>query len=122
MAAAKRGDFDHATTAVIDLVAEDWGNAPAHRAWACVLLEQGKATDAVAAFRTVLSLDPRSATAHFELVEALLAEADKNPFLPLMNWLDAYEAVQAGLRITPDSEIGLGLLARVEAQRERTFV
>ena len=117
MAAAKRGDFHHAEAVVIDLVAEDWENAAAHRAWGCLLLEQGKATDAVAALRIAASLDPRSAELHFELVDALLAEAEKNPFPTLTNWLEASDAVNAGLALMPGHERGVALFERVESQR-----
>lgn len=122
IAAAKRGDFDGAAIAVIDLVAEDWDNAEAHRAWGCLLLEQDKPTDAVAAFRTASTLDPRRPDVHFELATALLAEAKKNPFLPLTNWLEARDAVEEGLARSPYDQNGLDLRCQVEAQRSRALV
>jgi len=76
IAAAKRGEFEHATTAVLDLIAEDWNNAEAHRAWGRLLLTQGKATDAAAALRVAADLDPRPADVHFDLAHALLTQAD----------------------------------------------
>ncbi len=122
IAAAKRGDFDGATTAVIDLVAEDWDNAEAHRAWGCLLLERDKPTDAVAAFRTAANLDPRRSDVHFELAAALLAEAQKNPFLPLTSWLEAKEAVEEGLARSPYDQVGIDLRDQVETQRSRALI
>ncbi len=122
IAAASRGEFDRARSAVIDLVAEDWHNAAAHQTWAQVLLEEGKATDAVAAYRTAVSLDPQRAELHFELAQALLIEAEKNPFVPLSNWLDTRDAVEAGLKMWPTHELGLELQRKVEDQRVRALL
>ena len=58
---AKNGNHEHAKSIVIDLIAEDWHNVEAHRAWGRVLLQEGKPSDAVAAFRVALSIDNRSA-------------------------------------------------------------
>lgn len=119
--AAKRGDFATATNVVLDLVAEDWNNAEGHLAWGRVLRAQGKAVDAVAAFRTALVLNPTSADIHFELASGLLEEAAKNPYLPLTNWIEAREAVTQGLRLRSDSLVGRHLLRVIDEQRDRAL-
>lgn len=121
VAAAKRGEFDNARAVVIDLVSEDWNNAVAHRAWGRVLLEEGKTSDAVAAYRTAANLDPREADVHFELANALLEEAEKSPFLPLENWLEARNAAQEGLTRAPVDEFGIDLLRQIEDHRDRVL-
>jgi len=117
VAAAKRGEFDLATTVVIDLVAEDWHNADAHRAWGRLLLEQGKAIDAVAAFRVAASLDPLRALSHFELANALLVEGQQNLYFPLIHWVEAQEAVKTGLGLAPGDHRGLELQSKIEEHR-----
>lgn len=117
--AAERGDIEAAKSTVIDLIAEDWNNAEAHRAWARVLRAEGKLGDAVAACRTAVSLDPRRAEMHFELAETLLAEADQTPFPLLVNWLETRQAVLDGLERSPDKLRGTHLLAAVDKRRDR---
>ena len=121
IAAAERGDFDQATSTVIDLVAEDWNNAEAHSAWGHVLLAQGKTIDAVESYRTALSLDPRGAEVYFDLAGALLEVARADPFLPLTNWLEAQDAVHEGLKRWPNNELGLRLFDEVEDLRTRAI-
>ena len=119
VAAADRGDYTTATNVVIDLIAEDWNNAEAHRAWGCVLLAQGKATDAVSAFRTAMQIDPRRSDLHFDLARALLGEAEQNPYLPLVNWIEARETILEGLRRSPGDKAGLKMLNHVEQHKRR---
>lgn len=121
IAAAERGDVERATAAVIDLIAEDWNNAEAHRAWSRVLSAKGLMSDAVAACRTALTLDPRRPDLHFALAEALLAEAEQNPFLPLAHWREARQAVLDGMERSPDTARGAALLDRVEHNRARAI-
>jgi len=85
IASAQNGNFEHARSVVIDLIAEDWNNAEAHRAWGRVLLKERKHSDAVAAYRLAVSLDGTRAELHFEFATALLAEAQKVRFAPLAN-------------------------------------
>jgi len=118
VAAAERGEFAGATTVVLDLIAEDWHNAEAHRAWGCLLLAQRKTTDAVSAFRVAADLDPQRAELQFALANSLLAEAESTPYPPLTNWVDARSAVDAGLLIAPGHPVGLGLRDRLEEHRE----
>lgn len=118
VAAANRGDFDGATIAVVDLIAEDWNNAEAHRAWGHVLLQRGKASDAVAAFRIALDLDPRRGEFYFDLVDALLAEADKTPFPSLTNWVEANAAIKSGLERSPGDERGMQLRSQIAQRRQ----
>jgi len=115
--AADRGEFDYAKSVVIDLIAEDWNNAQAHRAWGRVLLAEGKTADAVAAYRTAVSLDPRRADVHFDLAEALLADFGANPFTPHTSWVEAREAVSNGLARTANHARGNNILARIEQAR-----
>lgn len=119
VAAADRGDYTSATNTVIDLIAEDWNNAEAHRAWGLVLLAQDKATDAVSAFRTAMQIDPRRTDLHFDLARALLSEAEKNPYFPLANWIETRETILEGLRRSPGDKAGLKLLNHVEQHKRR---
>ena len=117
VAASNRGEFATAKEVVIDLVSEDWHNAAAHRAWGQLLLNEGKPSDAAAAFRVAVDLDPRQGAVHFDLAAALFAEAEASPYLRLTNWVELRAAVQEGLDRAPDSERGLMLLASVESLR-----
>ena len=119
--AAERGELERATTAVIDLIAEDYNNADSHRAWGRVLLAKGMTSDAVSAFRTAIAIDPRRADLYFGLAEAILVHAEHNPFLPLSTWNDARQAVLDGLERGPDELIGHALLRKVEQQRARAL-
>lgn len=115
--AARQNDFATARTTVIDLVAEDYANADAHRAWGHVLLSEGKTVDAIAALRMSLDLDDSSADAHFDYAVALLRAASRDSFLALSHCSDALAAIKAGLDRTTEKERGLRLLAEAESKR-----
>lgn len=121
VSSAQNGNFEHARSVVIDLIQEDWHNAEAHRAWGRVLLEEGKATDAVASFRVAASIDARNPELHFELAEALLTEARKFSFIPLPNRVEANEAIATGLSLAPDHPRGLELRAMWHSSDEIVF-
>ena len=106
---------------MIDLIAEDWHNAEAHRAWGRVLLQEGKASDAVAAYRVAVSLNDRSPQLHLEFAAALLAETEKYSFIPLPNWVEAREAIENGLLLSPDHPTGLDMLKMLDANRDQAL-
>ena len=115
--AAERGEFAGARRTIIDLVAEDYSNAEAHRAWGQILLAEGKSHDAAAAFRTALELDDSHVETYFDLAEAAIDVASHRPFLALEHWSEARQATLDGLARMPHSPRGLSLMAAAEQQR-----
>ena len=101
VASAENGNYEHAKSVVIDLIAEDYNNAQAHRAWGRVLLHEKKAADAVAAYRVAVVLESNDSAMWFEFAEALVAERRSFAIVPLPNMIEAKEAVAAGLRLAP---------------------
>ena len=116
---AQQGEHDSATDIVIDLVTEDPDCAVAHRAWGRVLLEQGRATDAVAAYKAAVALAPDEAALQFELAYALVAQAEKSPFVGLTSYIEAKDAVEAGLHRDPDNTLAPGLIDLIDAGRHK---
>lgn len=114
VASAENGKFEHAKSVVIDLIAEDYNNAQAHRAWGQVLLHEGKSSDAVAAFRVAVSLEVYDPSMWFEFAEALIIQRHSYALVPLPNMIEARDAVAAGLRLAPGDERGLALRAQIE--------
>ena len=114
IASAKDGNYEHAKSVVIDLIAEDYHNAQAHRAWGKVLLQEGKVSDAVAAYRVALTLEAHDENMYFEFAEALLAQRQRYAFIPLPNLIEAREAVSAGLRLAPGDPRGMELRTQVK--------
>lgn len=113
IATAENGNYEHAKAVVIDLISEDYNNAAAHRAWGRVLYKEGKATDAVAAFRVAVALDSREPQLLFEFAEALMYQAHRYAFVPLSNMVEARDAVDAGLRLSPGDPKGLQLQSQL---------
>jgi len=114
---ATNGNIEHAKSMVIDLVAEDWNNAEAHRAWGAILLQEGKTSDAVASFRVALNLNPQNPEGYFELADALVIQTHSFALVPLPNWAEAQELVQEGMRLAPGHPHGLNLQATFEQMR-----
>lgn len=106
IASAENGNYEHAKSVVIDLIAEDYNNAQAHRAWGRVLLHEKKAADAVAAYRVAVGLESNDSAMWFEFAEALVAERRSFAIVPLPNMIEAKEAVAAGLRLAPGDARG----------------
>ena len=121
VSSAQNGNFEHARAVVIDLIQEDWHSAEAHRAWGRVLLEEGKATDAVAAFRVATSIDSRNPELFFELADALLIEAQKYAFIPLPNRVEANEAIDRGLVLAPGHPLGPELREKLNSTGDRAL-
>ena len=114
IASAVDGNYEHAKAVVIDLIAEDYNNAEAHRAWAKVLLHEGKSTDSVAAYRVAVTLEPHDAGLQFEFAKALVVQRQKYAMVALPNLIEAREAVSAGLRLAPGDPQGLALRDQIE--------
>ncbi len=121
ISSSAKGDFDSAVAEVIDLVSADWSCALAHRAWGRILLDQGKAVDAAESFRTSIALSPDDPELHFELALVLVEHAESAEYLELTSWIDARDAVLAGLDVEPDSALGRSLLEIIEGERERVL-
>ena len=106
VASAENGNYEHAKSVVIDLIAEDYNNAQAHRAWGRVRLHEKKAADAVAAYRVAVGLESNDSAMWFEFAEALVAERRSFAIVPLPNMIEAKEAVATGLRLAPGDTRG----------------
>lgn len=122
IATAKNGDYEHAKSVVIDLISEDYQNAQAHRAWGRVLLEEGKVSDAVAAYRVAVTLDNESPYLLFEFAESLLIQRQRFAHVPLPNWIEAREAVDTGLSLAPGDPKGLRLREQIARNLEVSAV
>ena len=122
MALSAAGDFDTAADLVIDLVAEDPTCASSHRAWGRVLLDQGRWSDSVAAYRTAAELSQNDPELQFELGFALVTQADKEPYLGLANYLEAADAVHKGLALDPSNTVGNSLQAIIDTRRKEVLV
>lgn len=97
-----------------ELVSTAPSSIQAQKLQAETLEAQGKADDAIAAYRKILETDPHAAEIHFRIGQVLLSGASPNPE-------QARQEFQAELRNNPTNaaaEFMLGELARRDAQWE----
>lgn len=120
ISSAENGNYEHAKAVVIDLIAEDYNNAQAHRTWGRVLLEEGKITDAVAAYRVAVTLDNDNPYLLFEFAEALVLQRQRFAHVPLPNWIEASEAVDTALSLVPGDPKGVRLRDKITKNMEPT--
>ncbi len=116
------GNHHQAMDLVIDLVSEDPTWPTAHRAWGRVLLDQGRTSDAVAAYRAAVDLGDGDAQVRYELVYTLIAHAEKSPFIAQQLLVEARQILAEAAETDPGNAVASSLHALITARSQDILV
>lgn len=117
-----RGQHDRAMNLVIDLVSEDPTCPIAHRAWGRLLLDQGRTSDAVAAYRAAIEFAPGDVQVRYELTYTLIMHAEKSPFMANELLVEARQVLAEAEELDPKSTVAPSLAQLITARSEGILV